>query len=271
MNQPSAIPWLPTTSAMEAEEVSIAEQVAAMLHAERQVMILITGSDNGRVSGFLAELTHAVSDTDTVLRIKAAIDAEELFVLLSGQLNVQSIGLNLMQLAIKVGERLRESAPSGNFVLLCEAAHDYSNDLLESIRQLSNYPINIVLCGRPKLYRRMWRPALSALRQRMNYRLDLNEWHFTGAFKWLVVLLILGAAAFFSWQWLSGRVEEEPPTKTIADLPKNSVVTAPPALAASPPAADTAPAEPPAAKPASEPDQGLSLVMDPILRIKPKP
>ncbi len=269
MNQTSAIPWLPTTSAMEEEEVSVAEQVAAMLHAERQVMILITGSDNGRVSGFLAELTHAVSDTDTVLRIKAAIDAEELFVLLSGQLHVQSMGLNLMQLAIKVGERLRESAPSGNFVLLCEAAHDYSNELLESIRQLSNYPINIVLCGRPKLYRRMWRPALSALRQRMNYRLDLNEWHFTSAFKWLTALLILGAAASFAWHWLSERAIDEPPPKSITDLRKNSVVSAPPTLESNPSVVDAAPAEPAAAP--SEQDQGLSLVMDPILRIKPKP
>jgi hypothetical protein len=271
VSQTSAIPWLPTTSTMEEEEVSVAEQVAAMLHAERQVMILVTGSDNGRVSGFLAELTHAVSDSDTVLRIKAAIDAEELFVLLSGQLNVQSMGLNLMQLAIKVGDRLREKAPSGNFVLLCEAAHDYSNELLESIRQLSNYPINIVLCGRPKLYRRMWRPALSALRQRMNYRLDLNEWHFTGAFKWLIALLALGAAAFFAWQWLSERVEEEPPPKIISDRPKSSVVPVPPVIAVSPPpvAPDPVLAEP-AATP-SEQDQGLSLVMDPVLRIKPKP
>ena len=268
MNNTSAIPWLPTTSTMEEGEASIAEQVAAMLHAEHQVMILITGSDSGRVSGFLAELTHAVSDTDTVLRIKAAIDAEELFVLLSGQLNVQSMGLNMMQLAIKVGERLRESAPSGNFVLLCEAAHNYSNDLLESIRQLSNYPINIVLCGRPKLYRRMWRPALSALRQRMNYRLDLNEWHFTSAFKWLFILLLLGAAVFFAWNWMSERVDEEPSPKTIAELPKNNVVNAAPKIEEKP-ASDPAVAEAPA--PGSEQEQGLSLILDPILKIKPKP
>lgn len=270
MNQTSAIPWLPTTSAMEAEEVSLAEQVSAMLHAERQVMILITGRDSGRLSGFFAELTHAVSDTDTVLRIKAAIDAQALFPLLAGQLNLPTQGLDPMQLATKVGDRLVEQAANGNFVLLCEGAHEYSNVLLESIRQLSNYPINIVLSGKPKLYRRLWRPALSALRQRMNYRIDLNEWHFTGAFKWLLALLALGAALFFAWQWWSGAAThptEEAPTP-IAATPNSVAPSATSPELAAPPTAAVAD---PAAPEPSTPDAGLSLVMDPTLRQPSKP
>lgn len=262
MNNTSAIPWLPTTSAMEAEEASLAEQVSAMLHAERQVMILITGRDSGRVSGFLAELTHAVSDTDSVLRIKAAVEEYVLFELLAGQLNLPTQGLTPMQVATKVGDRLVEKAANGNFVLLCEGAHEYSNALLESIRQLSNYPINIVLSGRPKLYRRLWRPALSALRQRMNYRLNLNEWQFTSAFKWLAALLMLGAVTYFAWN----RMLEAPvadPAKAIAANPQHtSVVTPVPALTPPP---NAAPEE------ASTPDTGISLIMDPTLKHPAKP
>lgn len=271
MSNTSAIPWLPTTSAMPLEEVSLAEQVAAMLHAERQVMILITGSDSGRVSGFLAELTHAVSDTDSVLRIKASIEAGELFILLAGQLNLQAQGLDPMQLATEIGNRLQENAPIGNFVLLCEGAHEYSNALLESIRQLSNYPINIVLSGRPKLYRRLWRPALSTLRLRMNYRLDLNEWRFTHAFKWLLALTLVIAVAIFAWQRLMGEAQTAvmPPPKPMATLPSKPVIAVPESGTAIPPAPKTTADD--STTQHGEQDQGLSLVLDPTLKQAPKP
>jgi hypothetical protein len=269
----SAIPWLPTTSELEVEAISLAEQVAMMLHAERQVMILITGSDSGRVSGFLAELTHAVSDTDTVLRIKAAIDAQELFILLAGQLHLPVQDLTPMQLATKVGDRLREKAPNGNFVLLCEGAHNYSNTLLESIRQLSNYPMNIALTGRPKLHRRLWRPALSALKQRFNYRLDLNERKFTRAFILLMVLLVVSMAVFLAKRW----IPEGAGSKTEIIRPAaNRIVDAPRPIVGTPNAPPAAPSPavnaPPAAANSSEPQEtDVSLIMDPTLKHAPKP
>ena len=201
MSATSTIPWLPTTSAQEMPEPNLAEQVAMMLRAERQVVILITGRDSGRISGFLADLTHALSHGDSVLRIKTALDVPELFVLLAGQLGLPSHNLSPMQLATKVGERLGEKAPAGHFVLLCENAQQFSDALLESIRQLSNYPINIVLCGRPLLLRRLARSTLFALTQRLNYRLNLDESKFTGAFKWLLTLIVFGGLAYLGARW----------------------------------------------------------------------
>ncbi len=259
----SAIPWLPTTSEQALEAPSLAEQVALMLHAERQVMILITGSDNGRVSGFLAELTHAVSDTDTALRIKAAIDAQALFVLLASQLHIPVQNLTPMQVATKVGDRLRENAPNGNFVLLCEGAHNYSNQLLESIRQLSNYPINIALCGRPKLLHRLWRPALSALKQRFNYRLDLNERRFTRAFILLIVLIAISIAIFVGQRWWP----EPPATQPKVHQPVVAN-TAPPVPAADAPSPIVnAPSTPATQEPSSE--DNVSLIIDPTLKQPP--
>jgi hypothetical protein len=141
----SVIPWLPTTNTLKESELSLAEQIAMMLRVERQVVVLATGRDTGRMGGFLADLTHAVSQHDSVLRIKAALDSQELFIALAGQLNLPTHDLSPMQLAAKVGERLRDPAPRGGFVLICEGAHLFSGALLESLRQLSNYPINIVL------------------------------------------------------------------------------------------------------------------------------
>ena len=277
----SAIPWLPTTSEQELEAPSLAEQVALMLHAERQVMVLVTGRDSGRVSGFLAELTHAVSHADTVLRIKAAIDVEALFVLLASQMHLPIQDLTPMQLAAKVGDRLRESAPQGNFVLLCEGAQNYSNALLESIRQLSNYPINIVLSGRPTLLRRLWRPALSALKQRFNYRLDLNEGKFTWSFMILMLLLFVCVALFFGRDWIPALHQSQPEVTPATATPPTSmprqVVDAPSPIVSTPtPVSETpynsvviSPLSPPVTA-APMPDSSLSLIMDPTLKHAPK-
>ena len=267
MNNTSTIPWLPTTSSTEEAAVGLAEQIAAMLHTECPVMVLITGSDSGRVSGFLAELTHAVSDTDTVLRIKASIDIVELFTLLAGQLNLCPQGLNSMQLATTIGNRLQKNAPSGHFVLLCEGAHGYTNAVLEGIRQLSNYPINIVLSGRPNLYRRLWRPALSALRRRMNYHLDLNEWRFTRSFKWLLILFVISAMVFLVWKGFLQQSDialKPVPIKVIAVQPQNSVVVRDTKTTLGPNTKKSA-------LPTDDQDRGLSLIMDPILKSKSKP
>lgn len=256
MSAASTIPWLPTTSAQEMPEPNLAEQVAMMLHAERQVVILITGRDSGRISGFLADLTHALSHGDSVLRIKTALDVPELFVLLAGQLGLATHHLNPMQLATKVGERLRTQAPSGHFVLLCENAQQFSDALLESIRQLSNYPINVVLCGRPLLLRRLARPALSALKQRLNYRLNLDEPTFTGGFKWLFILTIFGSLAYLGMHWLA----EKP-------LPKSENIRPIAAISQASPARPILVATPP--PPAISADSGPSLILDKSLRQMP--
>lgn len=203
----SVIPWLPTTKTLAESERSLAEQVATMLQAERQVVVLATGRDTGRMGGFLADLTHAVTQHDSVLRIKAALDSQELFVALAGQLNLPVHDLSPMQLAAKVGDRLRAAAPRGGYVLLCEGAHLFSKSLLESIRQLSNYPINVVLCGHRPLLRKL---ARSSLNQRVNYRLAIDASRFTTPFKWLLVLVVFAALAYAGVAWLARPPAREP-------------------------------------------------------------
>ena len=257
MSATSTIPWLPTTSAQEMPEPNLAEQVAMMLRAERQVVILITGRDSGRISGFLADLTHALSHGDSVLRIKTALDVPELFVLLAGQLGLPSHNLSPMQLATKVGERLGEKAPAGHFVLLCENAQQFSDALLESIRQLSNYPINIVLCGRPLLLRRLARPTLFALTQRLNYRLNLDESKFTGAFKWLLTLIVFGGLAYLGARWLAET--PTPKSNSVRSISSNAA----PLTQSSPQLIVAAP------RPAPSNDSAPSLILDRSLHQAP--
>lgn len=262
----SVIPWLPTTSALKESEVSLAEQIAMMLRVERQVVVLATGRDTGRMGGFLADLTHAVSQHDSVLRIKAALDSQELFVALAGQLHLPSHDLSPMQLAAKVGERLREAAPRGGFVLLCEGAHLFSSALLESIRQLSNYPINIVLCGHRPLLRRL---ARSALNQRVNYRLELDTSPLATPLKWFVVLAVFAGLAYAGTSWLARTpAREQEIIHRISNTPDtppqlHPSLTLLPALPTLPALINAAPETEP------ETNQDVTLVFDPALKRRP--
>lgn len=258
----SAIPWLPTTGTLEEMDISLAEQVAMMLGAERQVVVLATGRDAGRMSGFLAELTHAVSRRDSVLRIKAALNAQELFIALAGQLNVQTGDLSPMQLAAAVGERMSQAAPRGGYVLLCEGAHLFSQELLESIRQLSNYPINIVLCGHRPLLRRLRR---SALNQRINYRLELDTSNFATPLKWLAVLAVFAGVAYAGAVWLMRKPAAAP--EIIHRI--SSPLETPPQLLPSHALLPDLPSLPALLQDAPQTDQGVALVLDPALKQTP--
>lgn len=258
----SIIPWLPTTNTLAESERSLAEQVAMMLQAERQVVVLATGRDTGRMSGFLADLTHALTQHDSVLRIKAALDSQELFVALAGQLHLPVSELSSMQLAAKVGDRLREAAPRGGFVLVCEGAHLFSKSLLESIRQLSNYPINIVLCGHRPLLRKL---ARSSLNQRVNYRLEIDASRFTTPFKWLLVLAVFAALAYAGVAWLARPPAREPEVIRRISSTLDFAPQLQPSLALLP-ALPTLPS----LSSAEEADQDVSLVFEPRMTQQPR-
>lgn len=260
---PSIIPWLPTTSELESSERSLAEQIAMMLSVEKQVVVLATGRDTGRMGGFLADLTHAVSQNDSVLRIKAALNPTELFVALAGQLNLHAQDVSPMALAAKVGERLSEEAPRGGFVLLCEGAHLFPAELLENIRQLSNYPINIVLCGHRPLHRRL---ARSALNQRVNYRIELDTSPYASPLKWVVVLAVFGGLAYAGASWLSHKPPNEPDVIHRISTTLNTAPQLQPSLFLLP----ALPALPNPLAPA-EAEPKLELVFDPTLKRSPQP
>lgn len=284
MNSTSTIPWLPTTSEVEAAEVSLAEQVGMMLHQERQVLVIATGRDPGRLSGFLADLTHVLSHGESVLRIKAAIDATELYPLLAGQLGVPAHLAVGTAAAVQVGERLDAPARNGNYVLLCEGAHLYSDALLETIRQLSNYPINIVLCGRSLLLRRLHRGRLRGLRQRINYRLSLDEPSVFTNLKWPAAAVSLGLLLYLGLRITAPESEATPPA-SVAPVPpmveKIRPATQPlaPALVEVTPPPEGLPTviPPPALVPGAQvavatapADEGLALRWEPGLKQAPR-
>lgn len=198
----SAMQW-PTSQNYDPTAPGLADQVALLLAEEQQVMVAITGPEDGRMTGFLADLTHAVSKRCVVLRIKVTLTASELFQALAAQLGIATEGLNTILVAARVGQRLSERAAKGHYVLLCEGAHTYRPGMLEVVRQLSNYPINIVLVGKRGMLGRFRRATGGNLNQRINYQLDMIG---PQAGRWLktpLIALIVASLAYLGAQWLA--------------------------------------------------------------------
>lgn len=221
---------------------SIADGLAALLAQDRQIVV-VTGKWDGRMSGFLADLCHGISKRSTLLRIKSPLDPEAFYASLAAQLHLPAKGA--LPVAARVGQRLLLPAPKGRFVLLCEAADAYEEATLEAIRQISNYPVGIVLAGTPRLLRRLAARPLAALRQRVTHQLALSRRGFSANPFWpTVTLLVLGGGGLI-YYWLRG----EP-------------VTVPPAESPPAPIVHRAPAPPPAPAVEQGEDDTLALRLE---------
>lgn len=267
MNTSSAMHW-PTSQSYDPSKPGLADQVAWLLAEELQVMVAITGPEDGRMTGFLADLTHAASKRCTVLRIKVTLTAAELFQALAGQLGIATEGLNTILVAARVGQRLSEKAGKGHYVLLCEGAHSYSPGMLEVVRQLSNYPINIVLIGRRGMLRRFRRATGGSLNQRINYQLDMSSTDTGRWLKHLLTAIMVAALAYVAAQWLGQREPEPVPAPIPAQriTPAMPVSPPEPALAPTQTLAPGEPAPAPAEPTPSAAQDEVPLVLDTQLR-----
>lgn len=263
MNTSSAMHW-PTSQSYDPSAPGLADQVAMLLAEELQVMVAITGPEDGRMTGFLADLTHAASKRCAVLRIKVTLTASELFQALAAQLGIATEGLNTILVAARVGQRLSEKASKGHYVLLCEGAHGYSPGMLEVVRQLSNYPINIVLVGRRGMLRRFRRSTGGSLNQRINYQLDMSGAEVGRWLKHAITAVVVAALAYAAAQWLA-QPEPEPAPEP---LPAQRITPAAPepALAPTPALAADEPRPLPAEAATSEAQDEVPLVLDTQLR-----
>ncbi|MEJ5211332.1 MAG: hypothetical protein WHV61_07885 [Burkholderiales bacterium] len=236
---------------------SIADGVAGLLAQDRHIVV-VTGKMDGRMSGFLADLCHGISRQGTLLRIKAPLPPEEFHAALAAQLQLPAGGEDRLPLAARVGRRLMQPAPRGRFVLLCEAADRYEDATLEVVRQLSNYPLSIVLAGSHRLLRRLKARRLAPLFQRITHRLALNRSGLWANPFWPTLLLLLaGGGGLIYVLWTPPPLPEPPPRPIVS----------PPAPAASrsaipPPIPQAAPSHPAAA----ETESGLTLVLETDLR-----
>jgi hypothetical protein len=236
---------------------SIADGVAGLLRVDRQI-IVVTGKLDGRMGGFLADLTHSISKRGSLLRIKSALTADEFHAALAGQLHLPPRNETPVELAARIGRRLQQAAPKGRFALLCEGADQYELATLEAIRQLSNYPVSIVLVGGHSLTRRLRRRSLAPLRQRITHQLALNRRSLFTTLFWIGLIVLVAGGALTYLLSPTQHTEDVAPPRPI------SVKAAPPALAPAPVVVT-----PPAPElPASAPE--LQLVLEQELSVRPR-
>lgn len=236
---------------------SIADGVAGLLAQDRHIVV-VTGRMDGRMSGFLADLCHGISRRGTLLRIKAPLPPTEFHGALAAQLQLPADGEERLPLAARIGRRLMQPAPRGRFVLLCEAADRYQDETLEAVRQLSNYPVSIVLAGSHRLWRRLKARRLAPLSQRITHRLALNRSGLLANPFWPTVLLLLAGGGGLIYVLWTPPPLPEPPTRPIVSPPAPAASRpAPP-----PPTAQAAVPEPAAAGT----EAGLTLVLERDLR-----
>lgn len=186
---------------------SIADGVANLLAQERQI-IVVTGRIDGRMGGFLADLSHGIARQGSLLRIKAPLSADEFHTALAAQLKLPTLEGTPGELAAQVGRRLDAPAPKGRYILLCEGTERYETATLEAIRQISNHPVSIALVGGHSLLQRLHRRSLAPLRQRVTHRLALNRRLPSAAF-WLALVVLLGAGAALMFPLLAERPADE--------------------------------------------------------------
>lgn len=248
---------------------TIADGIAALLEMDRQI-IIVTGKIDGRMAGFLADLTHCISRRGSLLRIKSPLGPEELHTALAGQLHLPPATETPIQLASRIGHRLQQPAPRGRYVLLCEAADQYALPTLEAIRQISNYPVSIVLVGGHALRRRLRRASLRPLRQRVTHQLTLNRFGILSARLWLALLGLLAGAALMLF--LRGMPSESVPMEDVApSRPISLKAVAAPQAVSAPVMPEPAVAEEQPVPPPAEPELHLTLdhTLSPSVASKP--
>lgn len=252
-------PFLSTHAFEQDIPPSIADGVASLLALDRQI-IVVTGKIDGRMGGFLADLSHSIAKHGSLLRIKSPLGADEFLTALAGQLNLSAGSGTVGQLAARVGQRLQEPAPKGRFVLLCEGADQYELATLEAIRQLSNHPVSIVLVGGHALRRRLRQRSLAPLQQRVTHQLALTRQLPTPSF-WLTLVVLLGGGSALMYSLLPERhTEDAVPPRPISVRPP-----APAQMAVSAPAGEILAA----ASVMAPEDAGLQLLLERDLSPRP--
>jgi type II secretory pathway predicted ATPase ExeA len=110
----------------------------------------------------------------TVFLFQTQCDSREFFEYLLNELGVDTRGMGLVSMHVKLNEILFAEMIGGRrFVLIVDEAQNLDDSVLETVRLLSNFEtsyakmLQIVLAGQPQLSEKLEQPKLAQLRQRL--------------------------------------------------------------------------------------------------------
>ena len=117
----------------------------------------------------------------TALLLTPVLDANELMKAIAAEFGLDVKGLDRLEISAAFNDFLIRQAEKGKeSVLIIDEAQNFSDELLEHVRQLSNVEtddrklLQIVLIGQPELRERLNHPRLRQLRQRITVRYHLK-------------------------------------------------------------------------------------------------
>jgi general secretion pathway protein A len=149
---------------------------------ERKGFVQLTGEVGaGKTTLCRALLEQLDAHFATALLLTPVLDANELVKSIAVEFGLNVKGLDRLEILATINDFLLRQAQHGkDCVLIIDEAQNFSDDLLEQIRQLSNVEtddrklLQIVLIGQPELRQRLNNPRLRQLRQRITVRYHLR-------------------------------------------------------------------------------------------------
>lgn len=144
----------------------------------RKGFIQLSGEvGSGKTTLCRAVLANLGKDVETALILNPSLTETQLLRAMLNDFGLEVKGRDRLAYIEKLNEFLLEKSREGtNVALVIDEAQDLSPQVMEQVRLLSNLEtdqqklIQIVLCGQPELEKRLSRPDLRQLRQRITIR-----------------------------------------------------------------------------------------------------
>lgn len=147
----------------------------------RRGFIELTGEvGSGKTTLCRAMLANLGKDVETALILNPSLTETQLLRAMLNDFGLEAKGRDRLAYIEKLNEFLLEKNRQGtNVALVIDEAQDLSPQVMEQVRLLSNLEtdqeklIQIVMCGQPELKKRLARPDLRQLRQRITVRYNI--------------------------------------------------------------------------------------------------
>jgi general secretion pathway protein A len=145
---------------------------------QRKGFIELTGEvGSGKTTLCRAVLSNLDSCVETALILNPSLTETQLLRAMLNDFGLDARGRDRLAYIEKLNDFLLQKSKEGtNVALLIDEAQDLSPQVMEQVRLLSNLEtdqqklIQIVMCGQPELQKRLERPDLRQLRQRITVR-----------------------------------------------------------------------------------------------------
>jgi general secretion pathway protein A len=148
---------------------------------QRKGFIELTGEvGSGKTTLCRAVLSSLGSSVETALILNPSLTETQLIRAMLNDFGIEGAGRDRLAYIEKLNEFLLKKNREGtNVALIIDEAQDLTPQIMEQVRLLSNLEtdqsklIQIVLCGQPELQKRLSRPDLRQLRQRITVRYNI--------------------------------------------------------------------------------------------------